>query len=142
MLFIFRNMSQQVTLTLMIKERRNNNRTIRVIFNKGPHSKSCHLCDNVFRTKHQLRVHLLQIHEENLLEACKICNKSFLDQKSLNEHKIEHIIDGKLVQCDQCKKTFSSNAKFRQHSLTHQPKYKKTHLNVMCANRSVRMSGI
>ncbi len=81
----------------------------------------CNLCDHRFSTKHNLKLHLQNIHQsqdERKRYACNICSKSYSHSLSLQVHMNCHN-KRKIFKCTICAKSFLSNDGLKYHSAVH-----------------------
>ena len=73
----------------------------------------CSQCDGRFSSKHLLKFHMLNMHEERK-HKCDQCLKTF----ALNAQKTRHIKiahNSPMLQCDQCDKMYRDNANLKKH---------------------------
>lgn len=97
------------------------NRHIAQIHGKTPHSHSCNLCNKLFSTKDVLRVHIKNIHMNQLRYKCPMpsCSKEFLSRNNLKEHALavhcQTTISTRTYSCYICSRICSSKFSLRSH---------------------------
>ena len=130
-------------------------------------SWKCEICLKAYKTKGDLRKHMVKhdpnwqgtfcgicsqrfvsisshrsrVHEKKIF-SCEICTKQFTDRRKLTEHIIMHEgTDLAAYQCQLCTKTFPSNEKLNAHKRCHSnPKDKRT--NCQICNKIYPDSGL
>ena len=131
-------------------------------------SWKCEICLKAYKTKGDLRKHMVKhepnwqgtvcdicskrfvsilshkrtVHEKKTLLSCEMCNKLFTDRGKLKEHKKMHeVTDPAEYQCQLCTKTFSSNWKLNVHKRCHiKPEDKRR--NCQICNKVYPESGL
>ena len=83
-----------------------------------PHSHLCTDCRKKFRSKVQLKKHILTVHVDNVKYSCNICYAILKTEHSLSRH-IETIHGEKnLFECSTCNETFKFEYTFVKHNVT------------------------
>jgi uncharacterized Zn-finger protein len=99
---------------------------------------SCVVCDEEFKQKKDMRIHVLKVHGVNMSKAthgnfenqenfpCDMCNASFKYKKGLNEHihlKHEGTSGAQTFKCDVCSLTYNQAKNLKAHkNLKHSSK--------------------
>ena len=71
-----------------------------------------------FRSRHQLKRHLLKSHNEGTWFTCNMCEKKFLTRQHLKLHLFQHE-DVKPYVCSECPKRFCRADALKSHQLVH-----------------------
>ena len=79
----------------------------------------CLKCDQNFKIKHEIRKHVLFVHETYKLFKCEICDKSLLSEEGLKDHNAAFHTKLKPYSCEKCGKSFSTNRIYKKHQLIH-----------------------
>jgi len=81
-------------------------------------SYSCRHCSDHFVWLHQLKRHLLELHNEGTWLICNICKKKFVCGGNFKIHVRRH--EGvKPYVCSECPKRFCSAGQLKSHQLVH-----------------------
>ena len=75
---------------------------------------SCSICDEVFKSKRDLTIHITKDKHAEKRFACDQCDKSFLKKSNLYRH-IENIHEKKLFFCVICADGFKRKYKVKNH---------------------------
>lgn len=78
----------------------------------------CKLCESVYKTKDNLRRHLIR-HKTTSKLNCHLCPRQFYFQRDLNFHLKQHIEPQPEYQCEVCFKNYSSNSALKKHIVVH-----------------------
>ncbi|CAL7947699.1 unnamed protein product [Xylocopa violacea] len=78
-----------------------------------PHA--CRTCGNLFRSKNNLRCHMLQVHQVERPHKCNICRADFQRPSSLSNHmKIHTYVAGRAIMQSQSSNVTQSEETFRK----------------------------
>ncbi|KAG8176300.1 hypothetical protein JTE90_010019 [Oedothorax gibbosus] len=89
----------------------------------------CHLCNNTFEAKSDLKSHLVICKEERknnskntkdekVTYVCESCNKEFKNKQYFQSHLLQHT-NQKMFLCQICDKTFSAQHCLKRHMILH-----------------------
>ena len=79
----------------------------------------CLICEKVFRTKSNIKKHILSVHEKLRNFKCHLCENAYLDSSALNFHLERHKTpEEEHIQCDICSKMINK-FNFKRHKIIH-----------------------
>ncbi|KAK5640597.1 hypothetical protein RI129_011408 [Pyrocoelia pectoralis] len=82
----------------------------------------CNICNNSYRSKTTLKIHVQVDHYNVIRFSCKECGKNFKLLASLKDHqKKVHL--GITLKCEDCGKVYRDASCFENHKKTHLPNY-------------------
>ncbi|XP_069101337.1 uncharacterized protein [Argopecten irradians] len=87
------------------------------IYIEGRLYHSCSVCQKMFKTPKELRVHS-RIHTKEKPYACYVCGKAFRQQAHLNSHYKIHSGE-KPYSCNLCSLSFTENSSLKRHIRIH-----------------------
>ncbi|CAG4980426.1 unnamed protein product [Colias eurytheme] len=83
-----------------------------------PKTVFCHICNEGFNDKRQLKLHYLRVHL-NVSYTCQFCKKVFKAKESYRRHVVfkhqNKRPNSELQTCDQCSETFSDEFELSRH---------------------------
>ena len=80
----------------------------------------CTICNQAFRRRNSLMLHIQQHHREKSNYSCFICGKLFKVRPSLLGHlQLAHKKEEEKILCSQCPKRFKSNSNLKAHEKLH-----------------------
>ena len=82
---------------------------------EGAFLYQCLKCPQNFKIKHEIRKHVLFVHETNKLFKCEICEKALLSEEGLKDHNASFHTKLKPYSCEKCEKSFSTNKIYKYH---------------------------
>lgn len=76
----------------------------------------CDKCDNMFKRKDHLRIHIEKVHEKNYV-PCKHCQRTFAQKGYLNKHitKVHFPEKLKLLECSMCENKYQEKDALKKH---------------------------
>ena len=76
----------------------------------------CDKCDNMFKRKDHLRIHIEMVHEKNYV-PCKHCQRTFAQKGYLNKHitKVHFPEKLKLLECSMCENKYQEKDALKKH---------------------------
>ena len=78
----------------------------------------CQLCDGAFKTKTDLKIDQISVHQNKEVLKCHVCQKQFIFPKDFKRHEDVHS-DERPFSCDLCQKSFKSDCAVQTHKETH-----------------------
>jgi KRAB domain-containing zinc finger protein len=74
-------------------------------------------CNEKFKTKNQLDIHMRQHTDQKRRYTCPLCDKSFFQKKILRQHRKIH--GERNYKCEVCGRAFTENSRLREHMKVH-----------------------
>ncbi|XP_021368282.1 myoneurin-like isoform X13 [Mizuhopecten yessoensis] len=80
----------------------------------------CRVCKTVCQTAEQLKVHLIQVHNNAFKHFCFECGRAFKSYSSFNSHnRLFHRADIDCLVCSMCCKVYSNKSHLEMHLKSH-----------------------
>lgn len=73
----------------------------------------CEYCSMAFESLYELKMHLMDDHEDQLIYICDICHRPFEMRSFMDHHKAKHPRGG--YSCKRCPEIFDTKNQLRQH---------------------------
>ncbi|XP_031617242.1 zinc finger protein 431-like isoform X2 [Contarinia nasturtii] len=79
----------------------------------------CDICEKTFRTKGNIRLHMVNTHSKKLDFICDQCGNKFAALGTLQQHIQRIHNDEKSFECEECGKRYSEKYDFKKHYNNH-----------------------